>query len=252
MPKRKIFPFNSLPAELKNKIFFIALTDPNGVFFVSGLKHYRRIVVRETPSESNADGASRRSRARYHAGFYNAPAPDPPKEPRPPVASLVPNMIVLNRQMYAETQPILYGANKFAVEDTTALHGFLAGIGAKNCASLDEITIKGWGYSKAHKAMNHPALTLLTNALNLKRLHIDTAVHWDGPRKAARQLYRDGFHWLEALYAAKGVEGFDIIDLHKENWEQRWYRYSNPEKEQPPIEESRKEFKEELKKLVDG
>lgn len=100
--------------------------------------------------------------------------------------------------------------------------------------------------------MNHPGLTLLTNAPNLKRLSIDTEIYWGGgARKAAKQLYRDGFRWLEALYAAKGTAGFDIIELHKDNFEeQRYGRFGGTPPKQHSHEESMKLFKEELKKYV--
>ena len=94
------------------------------------------------------------------------------------LASFIPKLLVLNHQIYAEAQPILYGHNSFAIEDTAALHAFCANIGPKNCASIREIRIKGWGQSKVYKAMNHPAFTILANAVNLERLYIDCQIHY--------------------------------------------------------------------------
>lgn len=164
------------------------------------------------------------------------------------------NILLLNREIYAEAQPILYASNAFAVEDTTALHAFLANIGPKNCATIADVTISGWGYTKAHKALNHPAFTLLANAVNLTRLHIDCRISWSGPKHAARQLYRDGFHWLEAMGVAKGnfdaaVGIIEIQEIHGDNFNQ-YYRYGVEPKEKPTEEELLEEFRGELRKLL--
>ena len=99
---------------------------------------------------------------------------------------LVPNITLLNKAIHAETQPILYGNNEFIFEDTTALYQFLAGIGSKNVATLTDITVNGWGDTKSHRSMNHPAMTLLVPAVNLERLMIDYRIHYNGYVGAAR------------------------------------------------------------------
>ena len=181
---------------------------------VSKTKHYRRTVTRSNTNVLHKDG--RKRRYRYHVAS-KGPIIDP--TPRP---ILTPNILLLNRAIYAETQPILYAGNCFALEDTAALHAFLAIIGPKNRATLTNLSIRGWGYTKAHKALNHPAFTLLAGAVNLGRLHLDCQISWAGPRRVARQLYRDGFHWLEAVGAAKGkydaaVELIEIPEVHLTN-----------------------------------
>jgi len=116
-----------LPAELKNQIYDLALTDENGIFLISKTKAYRHTVHRSTPYAKDASGGARRRRQRYAAYTLHLESKSDPAAPSPAV--LVPNFLLLNHEIYAETQPILYGGNFFAVEDTTAMHGFLANIG---------------------------------------------------------------------------------------------------------------------------
>ena len=164
----------------------------------------------------------------------------------------MPNILLLDREIYAQTQPILYGSNDFIVEDTMALHGFLAAIGPKNCAALTDLTIKDWGWSKAHKAMNHPALTLLASATNLERLCIDCEIHWGGPSAVARQFYRDGFHYLEDVGAAKGRfdAAIDVVEVPPDKM--KTYRYSNGAPDEPTPEEKMNDFRKELRKLMES
>lgn len=240
-----------LPAELKNKIYDVTLTDPNGIFFVSRTKQYRRTVERETPSSIIT---ARRNR-HYRNRWYNQQTSQSPGCPQVSVqpaplepAPLVPNMLLLNKEIYAQTQPILYATNAFAVEDTMALHAFLANIGTKNRATLADLTIKGWGYTKSHKALNHPAFTMLAGAVNLTRLHLDCKISWSGPKHSARQLYRDGFHWLEAMGAAKGQydAAIDIVEIADDNLGLYYGRIEN----KPTKEERLVEFESELRKLL--
>ena len=168
--------------------------------------------------------------------------------------TLVPNLLALSHQIYSEAQPFLYGMNAFVLEDTMALHAFLANVGPRNSALLADVTIKAWGYSKTHKALNHPAFTLLVSAVNLRRLHLDCRLHWrSNPKSVAMQVYRDGFHWLEAVGLAKGK--FDaavgIIELLPENFDDsRWYRAGTGTQEKPSHEEQMKVFQNELTRLL--
>ena len=158
---------------------------------------------------------------------------------------LVPNILLLNRAIYHETQPVLYAGNIFSLEDTTALHAFLATIGCKNRATLTDLSIKGWGYTKAHKALNHPAFTMLTGAVNLSRLHLHCQIAWGGPKRVAKQLYRDGFHWLEAVGAARGKfdAAIELIEIPERNLNGYGYDDLSPD-------EKLEEFRTELRKLL--
>jgi hypothetical protein len=143
--------------------------------------------------------------------------------------------------------------NAFVLEDTTALHSFLATIGPRNSVLLADVTIKAWGYSKAHKALNHPAFTLLVNAVNLRRLHLDCRLHWrSNPKSVAMQVYRDGFHWLEAVGVAKGKfdAAVEIIELLPDSLNSRWYGAGSGGPAKPSHEEQMKLFRNELTKLL--
>ena len=120
-------------------------------------------------------------------------------------------MLLLDKVTYSETQPILYGSNDFVLEDTTALHTFLAIIGARNVAALTDITVKGWGETKTQKGLNYPALTLLVPAVKLERFMIDCRIHYAGYKATARQLYREGHHWMEA----RGEAAIEAIDMQQ-------------------------------------
>lgn len=171
--------------------------------------------------------------------------------PAATIPVLTPNVLLLNRTIYAETQPILYAGNTFAVEDTTAMHAFLATIGPKNRATLTDLTVKGWGYTKAHKALNHPAFTLLAGAVNLTRLHIDCQILWGGPNRIAKQLYRDGFHWLEAVGATKGRvdAAIDLIEI-SEGILTTCYGYISSQSEDVSAEEAMEEFRAALRRML--
>lgn len=152
-------------------------------------------------------------------------------------------------------QPILYGGNVFALEDTTALHAFCANIGPKNCATLRELHIKAWGYTKSHKAMNHPAFTILGQAVNLERLYIDCQIHWGAPTHVAKQIFRDGHHWFEIMGIAKGRvdAAVDILDIGDKNLGAR-YQYSDENGrswvKSLDEENKKKEFQTELRRLL--
>lgn len=244
LPKRKIFPFTSLPAELKNQIYALVLTDPNGMYLISKTKRFRRTVQRSVmPPDSVITDFRRRNRNYYLATL------DPSDTSVP---ALVPNILLLNQAIYAETQPILYAGNTFSVEDTTAMHAFLSVIGPKNRATITDLTIKAWGYARAHKALNFPAFTMLVGAVSLTRLHLDCKIAWGGPKKVAKQLYRDGFHWLEAMEAAKGSSkaAVDVVEISEKdlgvNYRHRWSAEVVEESGQERMEQ----FRAELRKML--
>ena len=241
LSKNKIFPFDRLPAELKNHIYQLTLTTPEPIFLVSKTKAYRHTIHREIMTPGNASGSHRRSRYRR---YWNPSIPSSlsTAQPTTELTPLVPNLLLLNKQIYAEAQPILYGANAFAVEDTAALHSFLANIRPRNVATLTDITINGWGDTRALKVMNNPALTLLASATRLKRLFVNCRIHYSGPKGVARQLFRDGHHWFESLGAA-AVEAVEILE------ENLGYHRFGPMKKIEK-EKGEAEMKAELKRML--
>jgi len=252
LPKKKIFPFDSLPAEIKNQIYELALTAEDGIFLISKTKHYRCTIQRDMPSFPHSVRGSTKIRRRYGNVFGGGQASEDfagSAEP-PELTALAPNILLLNREIYAQARPFLYSSNSFFLEDTTALHAFLSNIGPKNCASLTDLTIRGWGYSKAHKAMNHPAFTMLASAINLERLYIDCRIHQGQPMSTARQFYRDGFHYLEGIGTAKGRfdAAVNVIEISPENVES--HRYRSDGTDEHSVEERMEQFRGELRKLL--
>ncbi|KAL8937969.1 MAG: hypothetical protein Q9211_003423 [Gyalolechia sp. 1 TL-2023] len=210
-PQKTIFPFASLPPELKNKIYNYVLTSDHEVPIIWRLRQYRH-----TAALGDSDTFQNFLRRRRYRLFSSSPTP--PKPIWKP--SFGPNILVLNRQMHAETLPILYGANVFAFEDTRALHAFCANIGPKNCALLQRLALKHMGYSKGSKALNNPAFAMLGSAVNLTCLAIDCSIHYSGRgEQIARQFYRDGHHWLEAVASSRKRRdaAVDVVELGLEN-----------------------------------
>jgi hypothetical protein len=229
LPKRKIFPFNSLPAELKNFIYILTLTDPNGISLTATRNDYCRVVQRANPIDE--DG---RSKDLLESGRH----------------TLVPNLLALNHQIFNEAQHILYGKNTFAVENTCVLYTFLASIGPRNVAVLTDVVIKGWSFSKVQKTLSHPAFTMLASAVNLRHLEIDFTTYRGRSsenvgKNVARQLYRDGHHWFEVMGAAKGKfdAGLDIVKL-------RGLDFSDPSTSNLSYERTMEVFCKELRKLL--
>ena len=66
------------------------------------------------------------------------------------------------------------------------------------------------------------------------------------------QVYRDGFHWLEAVGVAKGKfdAAVEIIELLPESLNSRWYGAGSGGPAKPSHEEQMKLFRNELTKLL--
>lgn len=250
LPKRKIFPFLSLPAELRNAIYALALTKENGIYLVSKTKNYRRVVEL---APSNQQPRSNYPTIRHRRGYVAFSNPGEKETPKA-VPNLAIALLATNRQIYSEALPILY-SNTFMLEDTTALHAFMANLNPKTRSLLETISIRSWGRTKSHKALNHPGLTMLAEAVNLKRLHFDTHIAGGGgPQRVARQIYRDGFHWLEAVGSAKGKKdaAVELIEVLEDNWQRYSRATRRGELEGRGPQHDLEAFRDELRKLLGG
>ncbi|KAL8798191.1 MAG: hypothetical protein Q9182_006883 [Xanthomendoza sp. 2 TL-2023] len=198
--KKKIFPFTLLPPEIKLMIYADVLAHDHELYLTSWHWQPRRSVrLRHTrPFQKSF----KRGRWRY----YDHAAMRWTKKP-----SLQVQSVLLNKQTYAEAQPILYGANRFAFADMKALHIFCANIGPNNCALLKQMSIECWG--RAHLGIDsfakYAAFTTLASAVNLTCLDIGSAVSvgrgiWGDGKKVATEFYRDAHLWLEAFGKANG------------------------------------------------
>lgn len=199
----------SLPSEVKNMIYNYALTSECEIPLVSGSKGYRHTI--ELGDTNNFQSFRRRA---YHAwdGAYI-----PRRVATIPIIrpSFAPTIIALNREIHAQAQRILYGANAFTLEDPKALLAFCANIGPKNCAYLQEVSLKHWGNTVVRRAMCHPAFAMLASAVNLKSLNLDCCIHWGAGSGTGRQFFRDGHNWLEAVATKEGRRdaAVDLVKL---------------------------------------
>lgn len=103
------------------------------------------------------------------------------------------------------------------LEDTMALHNFLATIGQLNKLALTELIVKEWGHGNGiNKAMNYTALTALSACNNLRKLYLDCAIdgYQQSPQKLAKRIYMDGHHFFDKYGAANGARdaAVDVLE----------------------------------------
>ncbi|KAF1846923.1 uncharacterized protein K460DRAFT_413745 [Cucurbitaria berberidis CBS 394.84] len=207
LPKRKIFPFMQLPAEIRNMIYSYALTDPSGINFVATTKHKRRTV--ERVSEETQSGLSR---GWYRRGRINDQVRAQYKEP----VSLVPSLLAVSAQVYFEAQDVLYG-NEFVFADTSALYSFLINLGPSGAKRLKTLRLLGWSYGRASKAYNNACFAVLVWATNITAFHVDAFHGWfRSIQTGADRIYRDAFPWLEAMgrEAGKADAAVDVLRIN--------------------------------------
>ncbi|KAK4561357.1 hypothetical protein LTR86_004674 [Recurvomyces mirabilis] len=256
LPKKpknqKPFRFLDLPAELRDQIYELALVDPHGISLLSKTKAYRRTVTRgHIIGEDDRGYWYGRSRRGYRPAIQN----EENGTDREPMPTLIPALLAVNKQIYAEAVGYLY-QQRFVIEDTYALHDFVAGLGSHR-TQLDNVTIRGWGRGRgAHKSMNFTGFTLLASCTNLKSITLDCNIGgWRNPKGLARQIYRDGVYFFEGFGLANGAKdaGVNVLNLGDENFSKGnrgwWGRNQNiiPDYEEEDYQEL---FKEELRKLL--
>ncbi|KAF3053907.1 hypothetical protein E8E11_011781 [Didymella keratinophila] len=209
LPKRKIFPFFQLPAEIRNMIYSYALVDPSGIKFVAVQRHKRRCVQRV--SEKTFRQISRRSY--YQSNTINDDADEQAVE-------LVPSLLAVNKQIHREGCDILY-SNELVFADPIALYAFMLNIGrGGSVLRIKTMRLKGWGYGRTSKAYNNSCFTSLRDAENLEKFYIDCSVGWyRQPKNAAQQIYRDAHGWLEDVARVKGKfdAALEILEVSAES-----------------------------------
>ncbi|EMC93978.1 hypothetical protein BAUCODRAFT_141386 [Baudoinia panamericana UAMH 10762] len=246
----KPFPFLSLPAELRDYVYELALTDPNGMTLVSKTKAHRRTVSRGVIL---ADGKTYYARRRRHHRWYQPPVSPQPSTPMPAPVTLVPALLAVCKQIHDEAVGYLYQQN-LAIENTYALHSFLATIGSHRI-HVTNMRIKAYGNGRGiHKAMNFCALTLLAGCTNLQSLTFDCSIGaLRDPKSLARQIFRDGHYFLEANSAAvvDRRAAVDVLRFNDCNFDKdrgmSWYRRHQ---DLPGKEEFERQFQAELRRLL--
>ncbi|KAK8108934.1 hypothetical protein PG984_014735 [Apiospora sp. TS-2023a] len=223
--QQKPFPFQSLPAELRNTIYAMVLTDPRGgVHLIAKGKSHRRIAKHCDPFtidhrySSNPlwiapDGA----KSWYRSGDYR----------------LSPALLATSKAIYAETAPMLYG-QRFIAQDGFALMAFLMLLSPERTALLRRVAMSDWVDTRSHSSTNLPAVALLREtAPHLEAFEIRTEMvnrflsycsYRDrGPIapvvRLARKIYRDCHPFLYAVMRARGFEAvLEVVQLVEEDW----------------------------------
>ncbi|KAK3696068.1 hypothetical protein LTR37_018149 [Vermiconidia calcicola] len=258
-PKKpqKPFEFMSLPAELRDYIYELALVDPEGITVVSKTKAYRRTVARGAISDNGNGFYPGRSRGYHRRRYINLDDDedgDESQEPELDPKQLIPALLAVNKQVRAEATGYLY-QQSIILEDTMALHTFLAAIGPANRSQVADLTIRAWGTGRGtHKAMNVAALTLLSTCTNLKSFNLDCEIGWlREPKNLARRLYRDGHYFFEAYGVANGKKdaAVEVLGLNQWNFDRdHYYSYRRSASQLPEPEEFKAAFQAELRKLL--
>ncbi|KAF2004315.1 hypothetical protein P154DRAFT_560774 [Amniculicola lignicola CBS 123094] len=243
LPKKKIFPFLELPAEIRIMIYEYCLAEPRGIYLSSETIKYRRTVTPFSPSAMRiVYGSMARENDKTVDEDEQAEWIKPKK--------FTPIILAVNRQIYQEARDILYG-NHFHFDEPLSLHSFIVGIGPRTAALLKEVTLRAWGgYRGMHKAYSHACFAILVSSTNITFNIGGWLPCKHEPKWVARQIYRDAFPWLEAVGAAKGKvdAAVDQLTVSNTNFQGRfWQRRDNTD----PVKDL-EDFKGELSKLLNG
>lgn len=190
MGGRNYFPFMSLPPELRNEIYHLALGASTLTISYHGQGYGLGKVVarRRNPRDIN------------HASD----------------TVLNSALVVVSNQIYRETFWMLY-TQPLHFQDVTALHTFLLAIGPEHRAMLKDITIHNWQFGYP---VNHGCLELLAETTNLQRLRIQCD-NCTGPGLvaicAAQSACWDFGKWVDEVGLSKGREDSDFVAERNEN-----------------------------------
>lgn len=192
---RNIFRFGDLPGELRNRIYHLCLAADATIYLTLWYDKIERHRVRQSHDYLGAN----------------------------PVL-LIPNLLRVNKAIYAEGGPILY-ANKFHFHESKCLFVFFANMSVTAKSWVQELTLKlkdpdeHWGLSDeglcAHgdhapgAGILLPAFTTLIEAPNLKQLHLHLYLSVGESRRwrldtVATTLFSLSHLWLEARTRQKG------------------------------------------------
>ncbi|CAO1597592.1 hypothetical protein XANCAGTX0491_001399 [Xanthoria calcicola] len=252
-PKKKIFPFMSLPPEIKNMIYHYALVSVYEIPVGSTKKTYSPNLHICPPTQ---ECFRRFRRTGYGYRKYEDYGCDAPMRLLRP--SITPTLLALNHEIHAQTQAMLYGANTFAFADAKTLLAFFAVIGPKNCGTIQEVSIKYWGDTGTLQPLNFATFAVLASAVNLKSLNLDHPVDILVGPQAAKQFFRAAYPWLVAPGVDRGrpYAAVDIVRLgmqHVRWWNAHSLSIRSPEEissDRRELEDKTKAFRRKLRKLL--
>jgi len=192
--KSEIFPFLSMPGELRNQIYELALVNPDGHYLVATYRKGMRTV------RAANHGAYSNITSRYFL-------------PKHRDATTAHGLFAVNRQTNEEARTLVY-SKPFVFENDTALHTFFVAIGAKNRALLTNISLETWcGRGsfwnmpfQAFSMLLFPSFSMLSMGCdNISRFHFKPTLHEImHPEHLAEAFYTKAHPWLRALVRSKG------------------------------------------------
>ncbi|KAF2786296.1 hypothetical protein K505DRAFT_422514 [Melanomma pulvis-pyrius CBS 109.77] len=242
LPPQKIFPFTSLPAELRNRIYEECFPDMptlseeakhgerGTIWFRSKQRAYRRSVEQFFPEEEELEYLKHSltyNRHRYRQRGTGRGRPAPPAEEdedeeemagNPADKKLGLNILALNQAIYHEAAPMVYRQH-LIFADAVALMAFAALLSPRTAKLIRHIEVRCWNLTRSRKSNPFTAMAMLAakGVTNLEKFHINCAVghYWSRnnekstpvPKRVARKVYRDCFLWLEAVGRAREMEG---------------------------------------------
>ncbi|KAK7937792.1 uncharacterized protein PG986_014660 [Apiospora aurea] len=227
--QQKPFPFQSLPAELRNIIYSMVLTDSRGAVHLEAKgKSHRRIAKHRNPFRPSTKYHSWRTQA--------ADGPTADQWDRYGDYRLTPALLATCQAVHAEAAPLLYG-QRFVAQDGFALAAFLMQLSPARVALLRRVAIRKWVDTRSHTSTNLPAAALLRDAApGLARFEIQTGlvsryIHSCGSGyrdrhnavapelRLARKVYRDCHPLLYAVMRARGFDAvLDVVRLVEDEW----------------------------------
>ncbi|KAL5407905.1 hypothetical protein PMIN06_007052 [Paraphaeosphaeria minitans] len=189
-PKHKIFPFMSLPAELRNRIYEECLPSPTklpdsyggnreGIWLSSKQRCYKRTVAYvssfdETELEYLKHGsgfiarATRGGTSRGHGRGWasNLPGNDHDnsesenEEPQTGPKTFSFNILSVCKKIYDEAAPMMY-ARPLVFTDVDGLFGFAAQLSPRTAKLIRSIEVRCWNPAPSRKSRGHNALAML-------------------------------------------------------------------------------------------
>lgn len=195
------FPFPKLPAELRNRIYHLALVPNDPIQLTETVKKNRRHV------------ATRSKRSVLHQQISH-------------------NILRTCKQVYYEAAPVLYGQpiefpDRYG-HAQTALMCFLSQIGKHGARMLQIIILDTLKVGKV-ASFTHPVFTLLVDAINLQELRINRLDEGNHKStfpdvdvgKLVQLFYPVAHTWLEQMGRSRvdGKDWKDVLSLAEcEQW----------------------------------
>ena len=195
LAKKDIFPFEKLPAELRNRIYFFALANiDHGIMVPKDEWNWGRQTWWTPRPPIPSELSLNRTWHNFLSAFEL------------PQLSLVTNLLLLNHQIHREASAILYGANTFILDTRTSLYTFFVEIGPANCAALRVLHVRFW-----HFDIEVP-LRALSSAVNLKTLYFDRLYPYHTKLKPRQRLY-SSHHDYHPYAPAKG--SYPVLNMRE-------------------------------------